>query len=201
MGGTDKLMVVSKWLYAGLYRHIGYRCPYTPFVNQVVELFGDDYATSEENIADYVKFYRAHELQETSCTISGRRYSCESCTYTVLVQHLLTYSYTSGNLVDHTATCRKCGYTCSQAHQWRDMGGSYRCLGCRMTTTAIPVRPNQLSGEQLRMMKLRLSMGQTTLSIDANTVLCYYDGQYYLVKATSETAALQVVNGLRHEVS
>ena len=70
-----------------------------------------------------------------------------------------------------------------------------------MTTTAVPVRPNQLSGDQLRMMKLRLSMGQTTLSIDANTVLCYYDGQYYLVKATSETAALQVVNGLRHEIS
>ena len=32
-------------------------------------------------------------------------------------------------------------------------------------------------------------------------IICYYDGQYYLVKATSEAAALQVVNGLQHEVS
>ena len=70
-----------------------------------------------------------------------------------------------------------------------------------MTAAALPVLPNQLPNDQLKAMQLRLSVGQTTLTIDANTVLCYRDGQYYLVKATSEEAALQVVNGLKHEIS
>lgn len=192
---TNRLVVWSKWGKSGLYQHNGYKCPYTPYVYEVGLSFP---ATA---VADYVKFYRAHELQETSCTISGIRYSCENCSYTVLIQHLLTYTSTPGNLIDHTASCERCGYTCVQAHQWRDLGSRYRCLGCNMTAAAIPVLPNQLPNDQLKAMQLRLSVGQTTLTIDANTVLCYRDGQYYLVKATSEEAALQVVNGLKHEIS
>lgn len=110
---------------------------------------------------------------------------CSVCGYAYDENHFWIYTATE-SLYYHTAACRTCGYTYSQAHTWTDMGTYYRCNVCRMTSTSIPVVSPYAA-------IYSLTDGEAQV-IDSNTVLCYINGQYYLVKATTETEAITYLN-------
>lgn len=120
------------------------------------------------------------EIEQTESSQTHTR-RCTACGYAIEVIHLWRYTATA-SLHTHTATCRQCGYTYEQAHTWVDMGSYYQCSNCQMTSTSIP-------GVLFNAAAYGLRDGEAMM-IDNNTVLCYIDGQYYLVKAATETDAI-----------
>ena len=106
---------------------------------------------------------------------------CYPDRYESELNHML--KYTAGtSLHVHTVTCRLCGYTYERAHSWVDMGSYYQCNVCQMTSTSIP-------GVLFSTAAYKLKDGEAIM-IDEDTVLCCIDGEYYLVKATTETEAI-----------
>lgn len=102
--------------------------------------------------------------------------------------HHSTWIYTAGeSLYTHTAKCLDCRYSCSQTHTWVDKGSYYLCSLCRMRTTTIPINPSAT-------VIFDLADGEA-IAMDSNTMLCFVDGQYFLVKAkTEEEAILTIIN-------
>lgn len=120
------------------------------------------------------------EIEQTESSQTHTR-RCTVCGYESELNHML--KYTAGtSLHVHTVTCRLCGYTYEQAHSWVDMGSYYQCSVCQMTSTSIP-------GVLFSTAAYKLKDGEAMM-IDEDTVLCCIAGEYYLVKATTETEAI-----------
>ncbi|MBR4054577.1 MAG: CHAP domain-containing protein [Clostridia bacterium] len=178
-GDSDLVTVVSKWGAGALYEHNGYRCPYTSF------------ASASSGQADYVKYYRKHVFAYMPKDNDEHVARCTECGYMCSLAHAKdTFSIIQQNYSVHTATCGQCFQSRQKAHTWHSFSTGYRCTKCRMISNIIPIEPSEIPLALLAKM-------QTTdaLSIDENTFLCYYDGQYYLVKSSSaEQAMLAVCN-------
>ena len=201
MGGLDSIVVISKWGKAGLYRHNGYRCPYTAYKDVVEDEHHINYGIDEAHVAEYVKFYRAHQHQEEACDASGILYSCSNCDYEILVSHSCTYQAAAGNLFTHTATCSECSFSYAEAHNWVDLRTRYQCGKCGLISRVIPATKASLPADLLKALEQKLSTNQAVCMVDAQTALCCIDGQYYLVKADSETVALNFATEYEKQIS
>ncbi len=84
-GISNTLIVESKWGPAGLYRHNGYECPYTDYNS----------AASEDQRAEYVKFYRKSNHT-----------------------HSHTHSYVEINNFEYHACVCACGQIVHAPHVW-----------------------------------------------------------------------------------
>lgn len=133
---------------------------------------------------------------------NGHLIRCTDCSYIITnpAPHTYTYSYGT-SLTSHTADCSKCSYSCSESHEWESLGTKYRCLKCQMSATSIPVSPTQLPPSLLASIQQNMEMNVYTAAVDDNTVLCYIDEQYYLVKGYTENEAVQAVMEQIHEAA
>ena len=97
----------------------------------------------------------------------------------------------------HSYLCDGCSYTYTEPHDWIEYSTYYKCSVCNVQTTVLPIEPAKLPEEVI----MQISLGNnSTVSIDANTTLCYIDGEYYLVKGYSGDAALQYAKRVINDV-
>ncbi len=186
-GNIDLMTVVSKWGAGGLYRHNGYECPYTEYNTDPQETI---------LICDNVRYYRpAHssnnQVGYTFTTVGTHRYGCDMCDYVDLDK---THPATCTNInvgSGHRYSCATCNATKVEAHSWIETVGGYSCTKCMALTTYIPVIMERLPAELLELIdELYGDADEFMLRIDADTVLYFSDGQYYMVSSALPDAEL-----------
>ena len=91
--------VISKWGHYGLYKHNGYECPYTDFVEHTAD---NPAATSVKYFHSHVFTYSRNILNPSVHTVR-----CSTCGYS------FTDNHTYQSLPNGSARCTKCGYTSS----------------------------------------------------------------------------------------
>ncbi len=127
-GNANMYIVESKWGDYGIFRHNGYECPYTTYVDD-----SDDPNVDLPAVA--VRFYRANY------TLSGETAIHDTHSFT-------TYN-DFNNLYYHESIC-ECGLIIHQPHNWYesqvgarglDYVPTYICYNCGMTTLQPPLGP------------------------------------------------------------
>ena len=73
------------------------------------------------------------------CVSGGRLNAYKAVTDANLVNHIHSYAYTNKSVsAGHTARCRTCNKTFTEAHTWVTSSTYYRCAKCGCTTYAVP---------------------------------------------------------------
>lgn len=115
--------------------------------------------------ADYVKYYRLHSVNYTDL----------------------------GLLEGHRGICHGCGYYVEEGHDWSEMASFYMCRKCGHKSSHIPVAPNNIPEDILLKIQQKATLNEFAIDVDENTVLCYIDGQYYMVKGHTTDNALSYI--------
>lgn len=149
---------------------VGYNNSGTPIINaHTSDVYQVPYTMIGDGTITTIQIIRMKHDTHTSCT------------------------YASKDIHSHICKCTDCGENYYEAHTWVALGSSYRCSVCLMTSSYIPVAPSNIPENVLAKIQQAGLKGDFALSIDADTVLCSVDGQYYLVKECTEDMALQLV--------
>jgi len=158
-------------------------CGYSAQQNHMMTYTADDLGNNHTGTCTVCNdsFIESHSWTYEYVDTNKHNHVCEECGYSELQNHMESYTATT-SLNVHTTTCFVCNQTYNETHTWADMGSYYQCTLCLKTSTSIP-------GVLMNATGYELTDGQTAV-IDSNTILCCIDGEYFLVKAETETEAI-----------